>query len=47
MTQGILIKNAYVIDPLSGIRGEIMDIAIRDGRIVEDALPGSEVIDAG
>ncbi|MDH7510014.1 MAG: formylmethanofuran dehydrogenase subunit A [Methanolinea sp.] len=47
MTQGILIKNAYVIDPLSGIRGEIMDIAIRDGRIVEEAPPGSEVIDAG
>ncbi len=44
---GLLVKNAFVIDPLSGIRGEIMDIAIRDGRIVEDAGSGAEVINAG
>jgi len=40
------VKNAFVIDPLSGIRGEIMDIAIRDGKIVEDAGANAEVIDA-
>ena len=40
------IKNAFVIDPLSGIRGEIMDIAIRDGKIVEDTRANAEVIDA-
>ena len=28
------VKNACVIDPIRGINGEIMDIAIRDGRIV-------------
>ena len=44
---GILIKNAFVIDPLSGVKGEIMDIAIRDGRIAEDAPGDAEVIDAG
>ncbi|NTV00415.1 MAG: amidohydrolase family protein, partial [Methanoregulaceae archaeon] len=43
---GLLIRNAYVIDPLSGIRGEIMDIAIRDGKIAEEAGSGCEVIDA-
>ena len=42
----LLIKNAFVIDPLSGIRGEIMDIAIRDGKIVEDTGANAEVIDA-
>ena len=31
----IMGKNACVIDPIRHINGEIMDIAIRDGRIVE------------
>jgi formylmethanofuran dehydrogenase subunit A len=44
---GLLLKNAYVIDPLSGIHGEIMDIAVRDGKIVEDAGNSPEIIDAG
>jgi len=43
---GILIKNAFVIDPLSGIKGEVMDIAINNGKIVEEAPSGAEVIDA-
>jgi len=42
----ILIKNACVIDPISGINGEIMDIAVSDGRIVEEVGSGAEVIDA-
>lgn len=41
----ILLKNAYVIDPISGINGEVMDIAISGSRIVEDASPKAEVID--
>jgi formylmethanofuran dehydrogenase subunit A len=45
--KGLLVKNAYVIDPLSGIRGEIMDISIQDGRIVEDSGSDALVIDAG
>lgn len=43
----LLIKNAFVIDPINRINGEIMDIAVRDGRIVEDVGQGAEVIDAG
>ncbi len=34
MTQ-ILIKNGYVFDPLNNIKGEVMDIAIKDGKIVD------------
>src|SRR5690606_29335371 len=41
-----LIRNAFVIDPLSGIKGEIMDIPIRNGRIAEDVGSSAEVIDA-
>lgn len=32
----ILIKNGYVYDPINGINCERMDIAIKDGKIVED-----------
>jgi len=42
----LLIRNAFVIDPLQGIRGEVMDIAIRDGRIVEEVSDKTGVIDA-
>ncbi len=42
----LLVKNACVIDPIRGINGEIMDIAIRDGRIVESVSDRAEVIDA-
>ncbi|WOF15301.1 formylmethanofuran dehydrogenase subunit A [Methanoplanus sp. FWC-SCC4] len=42
----LLVKNAYVIDPLNNIRGEIMDIAIKDGKIVESVKDSAEVIDA-
>jgi len=42
----LLIKNACVIDPLRGINGERMDIAVRDGKIVENVGSSAEVIDA-
>ena len=42
----LLIRNACVFDPLNGIRGDVMDIAIRDGRIVESVKNDAEVIDA-
>ncbi|MDD4255868.1 MAG: formylmethanofuran dehydrogenase subunit A [Methanofollis sp.] len=42
----LLVKNAYVIDPINRIDGEVMDIAVRDGRIVEDVGPKATVIDA-
>ncbi len=31
----LLIKNGFVYDPLNGVDGEIMDIAIKDGKIVD------------
>ncbi|MEM4887825.1 MAG: formylmethanofuran dehydrogenase subunit A [Thermosphaera sp.] len=31
----ILIRNGFVYDPINGINGEVLDIAVRDGRIVD------------
>lgn len=31
----LLIRNGFVYDPLNGVEGEMMDIAVRDGKIVE------------
>lgn len=31
----LLVKNGFVYDPLNGVNGERMDIAIRNGKIVE------------
>ena len=31
----LLIKNGFVYDPLNSINGEKMDIAVKDGRIVD------------
>lgn len=42
----LLIKNACVIDPINGINGEVMDIPIRDGRVVESVGSSADVIDA-
>ena len=42
----LLIKNAFVIDPVQGIHGDVMDLSIRDGRIVDKVSGTAEVIDA-
>src|SRR5512139_2457673 len=42
----LLVKNACVIDPINRINADVMDIAIRDGRIVESVSAAAEVIDA-
>lgn len=42
----ILIRNAFVIDPVQQIHGDIMDICIRDGTIVEKVSSAAEIIDA-
>ncbi|MDO5844553.1 MAG: formylmethanofuran dehydrogenase subunit A [Methanocorpusculum sp.] len=42
-----LIKNAYVIDPVNKVHGEIRDIAIVNGKISEEPSPKAEIIDAG
>jgi len=46
----VVIKNGYVFDPLNEVDGEMMDIFIRDGRVVSEisghALRNAKVIDA-
>jgi formylmethanofuran dehydrogenase subunit A len=43
----IIIKNGFVFDPLQGIKGDKVDIAIKDGKIVETtALANPKTIDA-
>ena len=42
----LLIKNGYVFDPISGIKGDKADIAIKDGKIVDKVSSKAEVIDA-
>jgi len=43
----LLIKNGLVYDPLNNVNGEVMDISIEDGRIVEDVDEHkAKVIDA-
>lgn len=40
------ITGGRVYDPANGVRGEVRDIAIADGRIVADAPAGARVLDA-
>lgn len=45
----ILIRNGYVYDPLNGIDGEVMDIGVKGGRVVEPSqidIKAAKVIDA-
>jgi len=42
----LLIKNGFVYDPINGINGERMDIAVKDGKIVKDVGSRAKVIDA-
>lgn len=41
-----IVKNGFVVDPVLGVDCEKMDIAVRDGKIVDDAGPNAKVIDA-
>ncbi|MCL7414814.1 MAG: formylmethanofuran dehydrogenase subunit A [ANME-2 cluster archaeon] len=43
----MLIKNATVYDPINGVNGDLMDIAVKDGKIVDSASGSAQVIDAG
>jgi formylmethanofuran dehydrogenase subunit A len=36
LTMNLIVKNGITYDPLNGIDGEIMDICVKDGMIVED-----------
>ena len=42
----LIIKNAAVCDPLNGINCEKMDIAVKDGKIVESVSSNADTIDA-
>ena len=42
----ILVKNGYVYDPKNGVNGDVMDIAIRDGKIADGVSSAAKVIDA-
>ncbi|MDF2957930.1 MAG: Formylmethanofuran dehydrogenase subunit A [Candidatus Alkanophagales archaeon MCA70_species_1] len=42
----LLIKNGIVFDPINGVKGEKMDICIKDGKIVESVSSEAKVIDA-
>jgi formylmethanofuran dehydrogenase subunit A len=47
-TNELLIKNGFVYDPANGINGDVKDVAVQDGRIVEASKlsTGAKVIDA-
>ena len=47
-TNEILIKNGFVYDPANGINGDVKDIAVQNGKIVEPSklTTGAKVIDA-
>ena len=42
----LLIKNGFVFDPINGINGQKMDIAIKNGKIVKKVTSKAQVIDA-
>lgn len=47
MKMNLIIKNGFVYDPLNGIDGEVMDICVKDGKIVEKVDEHeTEIIDA-
>ena len=42
----LIIKNAYLIDPIQGISGDLVDICVSNGIVVEKVSKGAIVIDA-
>ncbi|MEN6397129.1 MAG: formylmethanofuran dehydrogenase subunit A [Methanoregula sp.] len=42
----ILVKNGFVVDPTRKIDGDVADVAIRDGKIVDKVSSAAKVIDA-
>jgi len=45
----LLIKNGFVYDPLNGINGEVMDIGVKNGKIIDPSqvdLSRAKIIDA-
>lgn len=46
MNDELIIRNGIVVDPANDIDREVMDIAIRGGKIVGKASPSAKIIDA-
>ena len=46
MSSAIRIKNGKVYDPINGIDGEIKDICIQDGKVVDSVPSDCKAIDA-
>ena len=42
----LLIRNGYVFDPIAGIKGDITDIAIKNGRITDKVSNKADIVDA-
>ena len=42
----LLIKNGFVFDPILGIKGDIADVAIKNGRITDKVSDKAEIVDA-
>ncbi|MBW6517080.1 MAG: formylmethanofuran dehydrogenase subunit A [ANME-2 cluster archaeon] len=43
----MLIKNATVYDPINSVNGDLMDVAVRNGKIVDSVGNSAQIIDAG
>lgn len=41
----MLIKNATVYDPINNINGDMMDIAVKDGKIVDSVSGSAQTIE--
>lgn len=47
MNTQLLVKNGFVFDPANDVHGDVMDVAVKDGKVIEDVTPGEAyVIDA-
>jgi formylmethanofuran dehydrogenase subunit A len=42
----LLVKNGFVYDPLNKVEGEMMDIHVRDGKVVDSVSSSADVVDA-
>jgi len=45
MTEHLVLKNGIVFDPINGIDGQVMDICVSEGKIVEKVPGNAKVVD--
>ena len=45
MTEHLVLKNGVVFDPMNDVDGEVMDICVSNGKIVEKVPGNAKVID--